>query len=92
VARRRQHAATVGTTTVTGGTTTATCSRATQQAAQRWQRAARQLQSLLLLHPGQVDLQEFYFDLLEIIWKYQFWRSILNLVKMAAKVVSNIFF
>jgi hypothetical protein len=44
----------------------ATGSRATQQAAQRQRRAARQLQSLLLLHPGQVDLQVFFFDLLEI--------------------------
>jgi hypothetical protein len=44
------------------------CRRAAQQrqraAGQR--RAARQLQSLLLLHPRQVDLQVFYFDLLEI--------------------------
>ena len=39
---------------------------ARQQAAQQRQRAARQLQNLLLLHPGQVDLQVFYFDLLEI--------------------------
>jgi hypothetical protein len=51
---------------VTGGTTTATGSRATQQAARRRRRAAHQLQRLLLLHPGQVDLQVFYFNLLEI--------------------------
>jgi hypothetical protein len=37
-----------------------------QQAARRRRRAARQLQKLLLLHPRQVDLQVFYFDLLEI--------------------------
>jgi hypothetical protein len=78
-------------TTATGGTTTATGSRAAQQAARRWRRAARQLQSLLLLHPGPVDLQVFFFTYSTFLWKYQFWCSIHNLVKIAAKVTNILF-
>jgi hypothetical protein len=33
----------------------------------------------------------FILTYLKFLWKYQFWRSILNLVKMAA-TVTNIFF
>ena len=41
--------------------------------------------------PGKWICKYFILTYLKFLWKYQFWRSILNLVKMAA-TVTNIFF